>query len=370
MGPIIKFPTISFHMHRIAESFFGGGIWLALLTSVIPSAPYAATIAEVSSKLSTLTAQQRRDFLVKGAQAEHELMFYGTILVDEFTSLGKVFNARYPFLSLKHYFGPRQEVLNRSLTEAKAGRHLADAIQVDSSYGYQYIQDNLVQPYLIPGRERFFDGTYDPSGAWYSMYYLTTALIYNSNQLKAEQAPQSYDDLLQPQWKGKLLFDPEAAYILAALEQAWGKQKAVDYLNKLTKQDLVFRRGGALTTQVVGTGEFPIGIAVNGETSSAIRDKGSPLGFKLLAPKIVKPEGFFLMRNSPHPHTAILFADWVLSEEAQTFLATTLGKGTAMKGVKSKYQEFQVQPDYIVTPKLGPRLNDYLKEFRQIMGIQ
>ena len=49
MGPIIKFPTISFHMHRIAESFFGGGIWLALLTSVIPSAPYAATIAEVSS---------------------------------------------------------------------------------------------------------------------------------------------------------------------------------------------------------------------------------------------------------------------------------------------------------------------------------
>ena len=138
----------------------------------------------------------------------------------------------------------------------------------------------------------------------------------------------------------------------------------------LTKQDLIFRRGGALTTQVVGTGEFPIGIAVNGETSSAIRDKGSPLGFKLLAPKIVKPEGFFLMKNSPHPYAAILFAEWALAEEAQSFLATTLGKGTAMKGVKSKYQEFQVQPDYVVSPKLGPKLNDYLKEFRQIMGIQ
>ncbi len=340
------------------------------LVLIFAVALHAATMAEVTAQLATLNAQQKRDFLVKSAQAERELMFYGTILVDEFTALGKLFNARYPFLNLKHYFAPRQEVLNRSLTEAKAGRHLVDAIQVDSSYGYQYIQENLVQPYLVPGREKFFDGTYDPSGAWYSMYHLTTALIYNTTQVKAEQAPQSYEELLQPQWKGKLLFDPEAAFLLAAMEQAWGKKKAVDYLTKLAKQDLIFRRGGALTTQVVGTGEFPIGIAVNGETSSAIRDRGSPLGFKLLAPKIVKPEGFFLMKNAPHPHAAILFAEWALAEEAQTFLAVTLGKGTAMKGVKSKYQEFQLQPDYVVTPKLGPKLNDYLKEFRQIMGIQ
>jgi iron(III) transport system substrate-binding protein len=361
--------TIFLRELDIIKPFFTAMLSLCLVL-IFAAALHAATMAEVTAKLATLNAQQKRDFLVKGAQAEGELMFYGTILVDEFSALGKVFNARYPFLSLKHYFAPRQEVLNRSLTEAKAGRHLADAIQVDSSYGYQYIQDNLVQSYLVPGRERFFDATYDPSGAWYSMYYLTTALIYNTTQVKAEQVPQSYDDLLQPQWKGKLLFDPEAAYILAAMEQAWGKQKAVEYLNKLTKQDLIFRRGGALTTQVIGTGEFPVGIAVNGETSSALRDKGSPLGFKLLTPKIVKPEGFFLMKNSPHPHAAILFADWALAEEAQSFLATTLGKGTAMKGVKSKYQEFQVQPDYVVSPKLGPKLNDYLKEFRQIMGIQ
>lgn len=349
-------------------------IILAIVTLAISLAAswsgHAATMTEVSAKLAGQSVQQKRDFLLKGARAEGELDFYGTILVDEFTVLGKAFNARYPFLALKHYFGPRQEVLNRSLNEAKAGRHAVDAIQVDSSYGYQLMNDNLVHPYPVPGRERFFDGTYDPAGNWYSMYYLTTALIYNTSQVKAEQLPQSYDDLLQPAWKGKLVFDPEAAYILAALEQAWGKAKAVEYLSKLAKQDLSFRRGGALTTQVVSTGEFPIGIAINGETSAAIRDKGAPLGFKLLVPKIVKPEGFFLMKNSPHPHAAILFADWALSEEGQTVLAANLGKGTAMKGVKSKYQEFQVQPDYVVTPKLGPKLNDYLKEFRQIMAVQ
>ena len=334
------------------------------------AAVQAANMTDVATKAAALKGDQKREFLIKGAQAEGELMFYGTLLVNEFTTLGKAFNARYPFLNLKHYFGPRQDVLNRSLTEAKAGRFAVDLVQVDSSYGYQLINDNLVYPYLVAGRERFFEGTYDPAGNWYSMYYLTTALIYNTAQVKPEQLPQNYEDLLAPAWKGKLVFDPEAAYILAALDNAWGKAKAVEYLGKLAKQEISYRRGGALTTQVVSTGEFPIGIAINGETSAAIRDKGAPLGFKLLTPKIVKPEGFFIMKNSPHPHAALLFAEWVLSEEGQSQLAANLGKGTAMKGVKSKYQEFQVQPDYVVTPKLGPKLNDYLKEFRQIMGVQ
>jgi iron(III) transport system substrate-binding protein len=346
-------------------------LMLVLLLMVSsPRVVSGATIADVDARLSWLGSQQQREMLVKGAQAEGELVFYGTILVNEFTALGKVFNARYPFINLKHYFAPRQDVLNRSLTEARAGAHVADLIQVDSSYGYQLTNDNLVHSRRAPNRERFFDGTYDPRGSWHSMYYLTTALVYNTAQLKPEQAPQSYEDLLNPAWKGKMVFDPEAAYIFAAMEQAWGKAKAVEYLGKLARQDLSYRRGGALTTQVVSSGEFPVGIAINGETSAGMREKGSPLGFKVLTPKIVKPEGLFLMKHSSHPHAAMLFADWALSEQAQSFLAGTLGKGVALKGVKSKYQEFQVEPDYVVTPQLGPRLNSYLQEFRKIMGIK
>ena len=330
----------------------------------------AATIAEVTAKVSSLNPQDKQNVLVKGAQEEGELVYYGTILVNEFTELGKSFKARYPFLNLKHYYAPREGILNRSLTEARAGSYAVDAIQVDSSYGYQLINENLVHPYAVAARDRFYDGTYDPSGSWHSMYYLTTAMIYNTTLVKPESVPQTYDTLLDPLWKGKLLFDPEAGYILAALEQAWGREKAVDYLTKLRKQDLSFRRGGALTTQVVSSGEYPIGIAINGETSAAIRDKGAPLGFKVLSPKIVKPEGLFLARNSPHPHAALLFAEWVLSEEGQTVLAGKLGKGIAMKGVRSKFQEFQVQPDYVVTPKLGPNLKTYIEDFARIVGAR
>lgn len=335
----------------------------------VASAPvFGATMAEVAAKIKSLKPQERINYLLKGAQAEGELVYYGTLPIDEFSPLARVFNGRYRSIALQHYFAPRDGILARTLTEARAGRHAVDVIQVDLSYGYQLLNANLVQPYASTGASRFYDGTYDPDGYWHSMYYLTTALLYNTNSIKPEQAPKSYEDLLNPVWKGKMVFDPEAGYILAAMEQSWGREKAVGYLANLARQDISYRRGGTLTTQVVTSGEYPIGIAINGETSAAIREKGAPLGFKVLAPTIVKPEGLFLAKNAPHPHAALLFVEWVLSDEAQSFLATTLGKGSAMKGVHGKFKEFQLRPDYVVSPKLGAKLQNYIQDFRKIMN--
>jgi len=355
-------------MSRIVKFIFGCFTFLIFFLTVESPSVFAATIAEVAAKVKSLKPQDRLNYLLKGAQAEGELVYYGTLPIDEFLPLARVFNSRYRSIALQHYFSPRDGILSRTLTEARAGRHAVDVIQVDLSYGYQLLNANLVQPYAVPGAKRFYEGTYDPEGNWHSMYYLTTALIYNTNVVKAEQAPKSYDDLLNSTWRGKMLFDPEAGYILAAMEEAWGREKAVGYLAKLAKQDLSYRRGGTLTTQVVTSGEYPLGIAINGETSAAIREKGAPLGFKVLAPTIVKPEGLFSAKNAPHPHAALLFVDWVLSDEAQSFLATTLGKGSAMQGVRSKFKDFQVKPDFVVSPKLGANLQNYIQDFRKIMG--
>ena len=59
------------------------------------------------------------------------------------------------------------------------------------------------------------------------IYVLTMALMYNRNMVKPADVPRSYQDLLDPKWKGKMLFDPEAAYIMAAMEHAWGRKRPV-----------------------------------------------------------------------------------------------------------------------------------------------
>ena len=140
---------------KIRSSWFMLLIGFCVL-SALPAG--AATIGEVADKIKSLQPQERINYLLKGAQAEGEMVYYGTLPIDEFLPLARVFNQRYRSIALHHYFSPRDGILSRTLTEARAGRHAFDIVQVDLSYGYQLLNANLVQPYAIPGANRFFDG--------------------------------------------------------------------------------------------------------------------------------------------------------------------------------------------------------------------
>lgn len=338
-----------------------------LFFSVGPVA--AATLPEVASQVEKMYRAEREAFLVKGAKAEKEIMFYATTPVTQVAVLRKHFNARYPFVELKHYYSPRQGILNKTVSEYRGGANITDVIMTDVSYGTVLIKEGVSASYSTPDVSRYVRGSYDPKGQWFTMYMLTTALVYNRNMVKPGEAPKTYQDLLDPKWKGKMMFDPEAAFIMAAMEQAWGKEKTRDYLLRLAKQDLIFRRGTTLTSQLIAAGEQPIAIAINAETTADMRDKGAPLGFSILPPRIIKPNGFFVAKKAPHPHAALLFTDWALSEEGQKVLAIELGKGVAMKGIPSKYKEFQGEPDYVVGPEFGNQLKQHMAEFQKIFGL-
>jgi len=330
---------------------------------------FGINLPDLANRVASMGRGEREALLVQGAKEEKEVMFYGTTPVNQLAVLKKAFSARYPFVELKHFYSPRQGILNKTLSEARGGANIVDVIMTDLSYGSLFIKEGVSYPYSTPDVKRYVRGSYDPNGQWYTMYMLSIALVYNRNMVKPGEAPRSYQDLLDPKWKGSMLFDPEAAYIMAAMEQAWGKEKARDYLARLAKQDLIFRRGTTLTTQLIAAGEQPIAIAVNAETAAEVRDKGAPLGFSVLSPRIIKPNGFFVAKKAPHPHAALLFTDWTLSEEGQKVLALELGKGVAMNGIPVKHKEFQGEPDYVVGPEFGSRLKEHMKEFQRIFGL-
>ena len=329
----------------------------------------AQTLPEVAKRVEKMGRSEREAFLVKGAKEEKDVMFYATTPVNQVAVLKKAFSARYPFVELKHYYSPRQGILNKTISEFRGGANLTDVVMTDVSYGTVLIKEGVSHPYTTPDVQRYVRGSFDPNGQWYTMYMLTTALVYNRNLVKSAEAPKTYQDLLDPKWKGRMIFDPEAAFIMAAMEHAWGKEKARDYLTRLAKQDLIFRRGTTLTSQLIAAGEQPIAIAVNAETTAEMRDKGAPLAFSVLPPRIIKPNGFFVAKKAPHPHAALLFTDWSLSEEGQKVLAVDLGKGVAMKGIPSKYKEFQGEPDYVVGPEFGNQLKQHITEFQKIFGM-
>jgi iron(III) transport system substrate-binding protein len=354
-------------MAQIKSSLFIVGVFVFLLSS-FTLAP-AITLPELTARVEKLSRTEREALFIKGAKEEKEVMFYATTPVNQVAVLKKAFSARYPFVDLKHYYSPRQGILNKTVSEYRGNANITDVVMTDVSYGTILIKEGVSHPYTTPDVQRYVRGSYDPKGHWYTMYMLTTALVYNRNLVKPGEAPKTYQDLLDPKWKGKMMFDPEAAFIMAAMEEVWGKEKARDYLAKLAKQDLIFRRGTTLTSQLIAAGEHPIAIAINAETTAEMRDKGAPLGFSVLPPRIIKPNGFFVAKNAPHPHAALLFTDWSLSEEGQKVLAVDLGKGVAMKGIPAKYKEFQGEPDYVVGPEFGNRLKQHMTDFQKIFGM-
>jgi iron(III) transport system substrate-binding protein len=329
----------------------------------------AATLAEVVTQVEKMSRAEREAFLIKGAREEKEVMFYATTPVNQVAVLKKYFSARYPFVDLMHYYSPRQGILNKTLAEYRGNANLVDVVMTDVSYGTILMKEGVSGAYSTPDVQRFVRGSYDSKGQWYTMYMLTTALVYNRNMVKPGEAPKTYQDLLDVKWKGKMIFDPEAAFMMAAMEQAWGKEKTRDYLARLAKQDLIFRRGTTLTSQLIAAGEQPIGVTVNAETTAEMRDKGAPLAFSVLPPRIIKPNGLFVAKKAPHPYAALLFTDWSLSEEGQKVLAVDLGKGVAMKGIPSKYKEFQGEPDYVVGPEFGNQLKQHMADFQKIFGM-
>ena len=328
----------------------------------------AVSIREIVAKLAPLQPAEREALLREEAKKEGQIMLYGSLLAEAVPIVQKAFSADHPSVTLENYRGIKETILNRVQTEARAGKYNADVIQVDLSYGLSLIKANLVAPHSLADTSRYFRGTFDEKGYWHTIFIQTTALAYNRKAVRPDQVPRTYQDLLHPKWKGKMVFDPEAGYILAAMQDGWGRDKALSYLGELSRQNIHFVRSQGLTTQLVSAGEYDIAIALNGQSAAEVREKGAPLGFAVLAPKIFKPSAVLLAANAPHPYSAILFLQWVLSERGQKVFAN-LGRGVAMKGIEVRHKEFQIEPDYVVGLEYGAALTRYLDEFHEIFGL-
>ena len=98
--------------------------------------PTAVTLPELASRVESTNRSEREALLIKGAREEKEVLFYGTTPVAQVAVLRKSFNARYPFVELKHFYGVRQVILNKAMSEFRSGGHLADVLMTDVSYGW------------------------------------------------------------------------------------------------------------------------------------------------------------------------------------------------------------------------------------------
>jgi iron(III) transport system substrate-binding protein len=115
------------------------------------------------------------------------------------------FMKKYPGISGKGLGGQQEDISNRILAEARAGRSTFDVISVGTSLGEYREAKALAELHDLVGNARYPANFRGPD--FYSWNLLSMVIAYNTDMVKASEAPQGYMDLLDPKWKGKVGVD-------------------------------------------------------------------------------------------------------------------------------------------------------------------
>jgi ABC-type Fe3+ transport system substrate-binding protein len=255
--------------------------------------------------------------VVEAARQEREIVWYTTMSLDQSKQFMDRFVKKYPFLKPAVFRSGGGALLNRVLSEAKGGKYLFDVVHGTGEIVLPLMEPGLVAAYSSPERKMIPEDLKDSKGYWTSVYVNSIVLGYNKNLVKREELPRTYEDLLNPKWKGrKISLDDSYTTFLQGLISAWGKERALAYLKKLSGQEPVIMRGSTVRVQLAAAGEFPLVIAY-ANIVQYLAEKGAPVDWVPLEPAVVSVNTVMLGAKASHPNAGKLLVDFTLSKEGQ-----------------------------------------------------
>jgi iron(III) transport system substrate-binding protein len=322
-------------------------------------------LAEINRKPS----EERLKVLTEGAKREGVLYYYGATNLSDIQELVKGFNRNYPFVDVRYTRLGGPSVVNRVITEYRAGVFNVDVLSMRGTLIPELMGKKIISKYKSPMVSFLRQGFADTEG-YVSGYYATGyTLLYNSARVKPNEIPRSYEDLLNPRWKGRLVMDREEYDWLAGMIDLMGENKATAIFKRLVhEQGVKFKRGHTLITQLVAAGEHDL--LIDGYVHNALqfKTKNAPVDFVFTNPTIVKPPSVVaIASNAPHPHAAALLLDYHLSKDAQEMMAQKLFHWTSRRDVK-----WATEPGTelrVVSPlEWGAKYNHVRELFKKIVG--
>ncbi len=336
--------------------------WVFLLTLFICSlfAPSAGALASQAEE--ELTAK-----LVEGAKKEGQLLLYHSMNVQEGDKLLKRFQEKYPFIKTEMVRSDSQAGLNKILAEDRAKKHLCDVMSFPAMSIEVLKRKNLLAKYLSPNGKSYPEEFKDPDGYWISNYFQLHVMAYNTRLIAPKEVPRSYEDFLGPKWKGKIGMDANAFYWFAGVLKIMGEEKGLQYMKKLSDQNIRFD-GRILVVQLVAAGETSITMPVYNHRIEQMKSDGAPLEWSALEPLIAEVNAPSISAHAPHPHTARLFIDFLLSKEGQEIIASFYRLPTRSdveaRIPRAKAKGMKILP---FDPAITDNYEKYVKLYREVL---
>ena len=253
--------------------------------------------------------------LEAGAKREGSLLLYTT--GTQIKPLIDRFEAKYPYLRAELARASAADTARKVLEEYRAGFERVDAFELASPGLILPRDEGILQPFRSPEFRAFAADAIEAGRHWVVVRESYTGIGYNTKLLSAEKAPRSYSDLLDPQWKGRMAISG-----ITTTAVNWVGTMVVvhgaDFVRKLGRQDVrIYNITGRALANLMAAGEVVLSSTVYNSHVAASSEKGAPLAWNAPGPVPVTDTGVALARKAPHPHAAMLFADFLMSKEGQ-----------------------------------------------------
>ena len=288
----------------------------------LPAQKRPATVAE----LALYNGADRQQILEEGARKEGKLTFYTTHILNKLYV--DAFQKKYPFIKVESWRASTNALLPRILEEHKSARHTVDVIEASQLVMLVTQKMGMLQPFYAPNLafieedaitrapgEGIFRATMRESGI---------GLACNTKLIAREELPKTYQDLLDPKWRGKgkvaIGFDTSGRSWMEAMLFAHGEEFVRRMANQNFDLHAVTSRG---ILDMMINGEYRLSPTIYDSHVSASKKKGAPVDWFPLEPVPVTLSQAALYRYTSRPHSALLFLDFEFSKESAEIMKAT-----------------------------------------------
>jgi iron(III) transport system substrate-binding protein len=299
------------------------------------------TPSELYAMLAKLPADQLDRILYEGAKKEGALTYAGPFEESQMAKLLQGFMEKYPGINAKGMGGQQEDISNRVIAEARAKRSSFDIVSVGTFLGEYRETGALAEIHDLVGNARYpakFRGK-----DFYSWNLLSMVIAYNTNLVKAAEAPKGYIDLMDPKWKGKFAVDSSPDTWVFGMLNKWGYEKTYDFQKRMIQdQKALIRKGHTNQTNLLIAGAFPVAVELYSYKIADMKHKGAPVEM-VIPQEFVSAEasGVGISSRAAHPYSALLFARFHVDPEGGQKILAQFGRVMAHPDTKLKYKELQ-----------------------------
>jgi iron(III) transport system substrate-binding protein len=259
--------------------------------------------------------------LIEAARKEGKVIYYTSIDLPVSERIAKAFEAKFPGIAVRVERTGAERMFQRVGQEYASNIHAADVVNTsDAAHFIVWRRDGLLAPFVPEDVAKHYPAEYQEPDGLFAIFRTGLVVIgYNTRLVKAQDAPKSFADLLDPKWAGKIVkAHPGFSGTVLTATYEMSRDIGWDYFEKLAKQRVMQVQSSSDPPKKLALGERAVMADGNEYNMFQIKESGGPVEIVYPtegAPMIISPAA--VLKAAPNPNAARLLQCFCFGPECQ-----------------------------------------------------